>query len=217
MNHGTRVVPRLRGQWSTAERPVAAVIATVVLALLVAACGGRGSSSSSGSPSSTGSGGSSNAGGSTSSPSAVGFSRCMRSHGVPNYPDPDINGVLPKTDPQRLGVSTSQFQAAQQACPHLLPTTGSFQQQARQCIMAPAACPPALMQQIETAERQFARCMRSHGLPKFPDPTIDSQGRPVFAWSISKTGMDPDSSQFAPKEDECGRLTGSPEPRAISP
>jgi hypothetical protein len=39
--------------------------------------------SSGGSTSSTGSGDS------ASSPSAVGFSHCMREHGVPNYPDPD--------------------------------------------------------------------------------------------------------------------------------
>lgn len=64
---------------------VAAIIATTVLAQLAAACGGGSSPSST---SSTGSGGSSNAGGSTSSPSAVGYSRCIRSHGVPNWLDP---------------------------------------------------------------------------------------------------------------------------------
>ena len=30
-------------------------------------------------------------------PSAVAYSRCMRSHGVPDFPDPDSNGQLPKT------------------------------------------------------------------------------------------------------------------------
>ena len=75
--------------------PVAAVIATASLALLVAACGG--------SASATGSGGASNAGGSPSSLSAVGYSHCMRSHGVPNFPDPDSSGQLPKGDAQHLG------------------------------------------------------------------------------------------------------------------
>jgi hypothetical protein len=103
-----------------AARTAPALIAVVVLALL-AACGG--------SPSSNGSGGSTNSGGSTTSRStssqAVAYAHCMRSHAVPNYPDP-VSGQtlpdgLPKVGPQQLGVSSSQFQAAQQACHRLLP------------------------------------------------------------------------------------------------
>jgi hypothetical protein len=80
MNDSTRVMRRPRRAWPPTARTVAAIIATAALALLAAAC-------SSG-PSSTGSGGSPNAGGSASSPSAVSYSHCMRSHGVPNWPDP---------------------------------------------------------------------------------------------------------------------------------
>ena len=76
------------------------------LALLAAACGG--------SPSSTGPGGSSNAGGPASSQAAsskaVAFSHCMRSHGVPAFPDPTRRGGVPKVTPQQVGVSNSQFQ-----------------------------------------------------------------------------------------------------------
>jgi Secretory lipase len=46
----------------------------------------------------------------------------MRSHGVPDYPDPDSSGQLPKPSPAnetQLGVSDSQFNAAQAACQHL--------------------------------------------------------------------------------------------------
>ncbi len=211
MNDSTRVIRRPRRTWPRTARTVAAVIATAVLVVPAAACSG-------GSPSSTGSDGSPNAAGSTSSPSAVAYSACMRSHGVPNFPDPTSSGQLPKADAQRFGVSTSQLQAAQRACQHLLPNTGSLEQQTVQC-MSSGNCPPALVQQILTAERKFARCMRSHGLPKWPDPTIDSEGRPVFAISISKDlgGVDPHSAQISSKEDECGRLTGSPEPRQVNP
>ena len=45
-------------------------------------------------------------------------------HGVPNYPDPDSSGQLPKPDAHHLGVSSTQLQATQQACQHLLPNTG---------------------------------------------------------------------------------------------
>jgi hypothetical protein len=75
----------------------ATAVTTVVLVLLAAAC--------SDGPSSTGSGGSS-AGGSAGSPSAIAYSSCMRSQGVPNYPDPDSSGQLPKGDAQHYGVST---------------------------------------------------------------------------------------------------------------
>ena len=94
----------------------AAIIATVVLVLLAAACDG--------SPSSIGPGGSTNAGASANSPSAVAYSQCMRSNGVPNYPDPPSNGQVPKASAQQLGVSSSQLQAAQTACQHLYPNNG---------------------------------------------------------------------------------------------
>ena len=133
-------------------RPVAGVIATAILALLAAACS---------SPSSIGSGGAPTAGGSADTTSAVGFSRCMRSHGVPNYPDPGSRNTmpdgLPKVSPQQLGVATSQFQAAQTSCGHLLPNGGRVAQPASQQLLSDGL--------------KFARCMRSHGVPNWPDPT----------------------------------------------
>ena len=133
----------------------------------------------------------------------------MRSHGVPNFPDPQSNGQLPKTSAQQLGVSTSQLQAAQRACQPMLPTGGSFQQQAQQCFLT-GDCPPALLQQILTAAGKFARCMRSHGVPNWPDPTIDSQGRPAF--DVGNVGIDPHSPPIVDKEVECDRLTGGAVP-----
>jgi hypothetical protein len=176
----------------------------VAMALLAAAC-------SSGSSSVAGSGGPSNAG-SWSSPSAVAFSACMRSQGVPNYPDPDSSGQLPKTSAQLLGVSTSQYDAAQQACRHLLLTGGSLQQREEQCIENGGPCPPALLQQMLTADRKFAQCMRSHGWPNFPDPTPQSDG-PVF--DITAAGISDAEShthQFESKLDVCERLVGGNAP-----
>ena len=179
--------------------PPAGVILIAVLALLAAACGG--------SPSAAGPGGSSSQGRSSSSRSAVGYSACMRSHGVLSFPDPDSSGHLPKADPQQLGVSASQLEAAQRDCQHVLPNTGaSFRQQTQQCFLADA-CPPALVEQILTVQRRYARCIRSHGVPNWPDPTIDSQGRPYF--DVSKAGVSSQythSSAFASKDRECERL-----------
>jgi hypothetical protein len=195
--------PRRRGL------PVGTVLVTAALGL-VTACSG----------SSPSSGGSWDAGGSTSSPSAVGYSHCMRGHGVPNFPDPDSSGNLPKGDAQHFGVSSSQLQAARQACQQLLPNNaGAINADSIQQCMSAGDCPQALVQQVLNEERSFARCMRSHGVPNWPDPAIDSQGRPVFVISISKLGFDPYSRQVWAKGNRCSPLMpGLPGlPAAVSP
>jgi hypothetical protein len=175
------------GPWRlTLRRPrppvarAAAAIAAAALALLTAACGS--------SPSSTGPGGSSNAGGPASSQAAssqaVAFSHCMRSHGVPAFPDPTRRGGVPKVTPQQVGVSTSQLQAAQRACAQLLQPT------------------QAQVPQITRGMLDFARCMRSHGVPNWPDPTTDSNGQPIF----NIPGINPDSPRVSNTADECTHL-----------
>jgi hypothetical protein len=139
----------------------------------------------------------------------------MRSHGVPNYPDPDSSGQLPKTGAQLLGVSAARYQAAQQGCRRLLPAGGSLQQQEAQC-MQNRDCPPALVQQMMTSDLRLARCMRSHGVPNFPDPTNGGPGGPVF--NISNVGISDSashSSQFEAKLTECGRLAGPNAPESF--
>ena len=95
---------------------------------------------------------------------AVRFAQCMRSHAVPNFPDP--------TSPQEFKLSLSPssagnarspaFQSAETACQHLLgggpPSQNAAERRAH--VVAGLA---------------FARCLRSHGLPNFPDPTSSGQ------------------------------------------
>jgi len=144
-------------------RTAAGIIAAAGLALLTAACGG--------SPSSTGSGGSSDAGGAANQ-REVAYSHCMRSHGVPNFPDPSGSGSggVPKETAQQLGVSNSQLQAAQNACQHLLPNTGNIDDN------------PAALHQWWSQMLHFARCMHSRGVPNWPDPSPYPQDpvRPTF-------------------------------------
>ena len=104
------------------------------------------------------------------------------------------------------------LQTADQACQHLLPTGGSLQQQTQQCLLY-GDCPQASVQQLMTVERQYAQCLRSHGIPNWPDPTVGAKGRPVF--DLSGAGIDPQSanlSQFRSKQDECQRLIGGSVP-----
>ena len=209
MNDNTRAMCRPLRARPQPACTAAAIIAAAALALLAAACG------SGSSPSSAGPGGSPAAGGSAGSPSAVAYSACIRSHGVPAYPDPNGSGQLPKTDAQLLGVSASQYQAAQQACRRLLPTGGSIQQQDHQC-MQNSDCPPALVQQMMTADLKLARCMRSHGVPNFPDPTNGGSGGPVF--NITKAGISDAASHtqhFMAELNECGRVAGANAPESF--
>jgi hypothetical protein len=198
-------------------RSLAAIIATAALTLLTAACGGSpgshvaqvGSSTTQSSPSSAGSGGSSNTGGPTGTQSgnsqkALAFSQCMRSHGVPKFPDPSSSNEtpsgLPKVAAQELGVSSSQFQAAENACRQLLPNGGQATQSASQ----------------QTLSRllDFARCMRSHEVTNWPDPipvsTQAPPGAPPYTFDLNGLqGLDTRSfsPQITTAMNECFRLT----------
>jgi hypothetical protein len=104
------------------------------------------------------------------SPSADGstgllaYSSCMRSHGVPNFPDPASSGGIPKETGQQLGVSDSQLQAAQNACQHLIPPGESLSGQQIQTITA----------QQQQYYLKAAACMRSHGITNFPEPVFQN-------------------------------------------
>ncbi len=172
--------PGMRPPWIRRARAAAAITAMAAAALLAAACGG--------SPSSTGAGGSPNAGGSANSTSAVAYASCMRSHGVPDYPDPDSSGQLPKiAAASQVGVSDSRLTAAQGACQALWPYQAPTQAQQRQQL---------------TDDLKFAQCMRSHGVPNFPDPTAEPSG-PRFLISVSRDGFDPHSPQILAKARAC--------------
>jgi hypothetical protein len=163
------------------------LIAAASVALLTAAC--------SGSVSSTGSSGSANS-------QLVAYSQCMRSNGLPSFPD-SAGAVPPKVTAQELGVSSARLQAAQQACQHLLPAAGGSltASSLQQCYLA-GVCPQALVQQALSAGREFAQCMRSHGAPDWPDPTLDAQGRPLFNINVPR----PPPPQISTAGDECTRL-----------
>jgi hypothetical protein len=189
MNHSTRVMRRPRRARPRPAHTAAAMIATAALALLAAAC--------SHSPSSAGPGGSPNAGGSANSTSAVAFSHCMRSHGVPNFPDPNSSGVLPKSQMAQLMAGSPMFPAAHRACEHLLPNGGQPTQ--------------AQVQQAWNDMRNFARCMRSHGVPNWPDPAPTSQQdqRPFFHLPDS---IDPNAPQITTKIRACQHVVHANNP-----
>jgi hypothetical protein len=173
--------PGPRPPWPRRAR-VAAASTVMAAALLTAAC--------SGSPSPTGSGGSPSAGGSASS-HLLAYSRCVRSHGVPNFPDPDSSGQIPKEAVVRAlrEVSDSRAKAATNACANLAPAG-----------LGPAQAP------ITAQEQQYylraAACMRSHGFTTFPDP-IFSNGTVNFP---IPSNIDSNSTRFTQARQTCERL-----------
>jgi len=168
-----------RRPWPRLARP-AAVITVMAAALLAAACGG--------SPSSTGSGGSPNAGGSANS-QALAYSRCVRSHGVPDFPDPGSNGQIPKEAVVRAlrGLSDSRAMAATNACANLNPAGQGG---------------PTLTAQEQQDYLKAAACMRSHGITSFPDPTFPG-GRVNLS---IPSGIDTKSREFTQAAHTCTKL-----------
>jgi len=67
-------------------------------------------------------------------------------------------------------------------------------------------CPRDVVRQVLNQELSFAHCMRARGVPSWPQPTIDSRGRPVFAVSIAKDGFNPYSAPIWAKTNKCSHL-----------
>jgi hypothetical protein len=132
------------------------LLAAVAVAVITVGCGG-------GSPSSASLSGAAAQAKGGPGEAAYQFSACMRNHGVSNFPDPKVktsaNGVS-----VAIGINPSisgqpAFKTAQAACQHILPKPGS----------GPDGNPAQRRARTE-AFIAFARCLRSHGFPNFPDP-----------------------------------------------
>jgi hypothetical protein len=113
----------------------------IVLSLLASACGGA----SPPKPGSTG----------TTDTQAVKFAQCMRSNGVTNWPDPSRSGRAPSLN--QIDANSPAFERAYAACRKDAPSGQPG---------GPAA-PTAVQLRFALT---FARCMRTHGFPQFPDP-----------------------------------------------
>jgi hypothetical protein len=120
---------------------------------------------------------------------AVAFAHCMRSSGVPNWPDPESSGVFDKSKltAQQLGAGSARVESAQHACQHLLPNGGR----------GPDA---AQLQQVKEQGLQFAHCIRAHGVPRFPDPGSDGR-----IPDPSTVGINQGSPKFESANRACGR------------
>ena len=126
------------------------------------------------------------------------FAACMRSHGVPSFPDPIApggaraggvssflgNGPNPNSSPRYRGAS-----AACRKCAVAEPVT-------------PAGAALVLAEQL-----RYASCMRAHGEPEYPDPSASG------GFTIPKS-IDENSMAFLASASRCRSLlpgaTGPP-------
>jgi hypothetical protein len=149
--------------------------------LLAAACGG---------------GGSATAGkGSTGYQKAIAYAQCMRSHGVPSFPDPDTQGQFPPLQIGRNGVTQQAVQSAKNACRQLQPAGGAGTSQQQEGKLTQAL--------------DFSRCMRAHGVPDFPDPSTSNGG---IGYNLS--GVDTNAPQYQSAQETCRSRSGKGQPSA---
>jgi hypothetical protein len=116
------------------------------------------------------------------------FAACMRSHGVPNFPDPTAGGGGISIGPgSGINPDSPQFQSAERTCQRLLP--------------AGKRASPADQAKMRDQLLKFSACMRSHGVPNFPDPQFSAGGARVKIGGGS--GINPNSPQFKQAQREC--------------
>jgi len=150
---------------SRAAAALPAAAAVILTTTMIGACGSH-------SPSSSGSSGRpvSNPSQAQAQQEGVSFARCMRSHGVPSFPDPTPNGGGFNLATPGIKPSSPAFKAAQTACQDLLPVKH-----------VPSEPPSA---QAYARLVHWAKCMRAHGISGLPDPKPDPPPAPGSSGTV---------------------------------
>jgi hypothetical protein len=142
------------------------------------------------------------------------LAECMRSHGVPDFPDPSSGGGSSiqqspnggthsiTVDGHQLNVSGPAFQKAMQTCQRLQPQG-----------------PPisgAQLAKLQKGALRMAQCMRSHGVTNFPDPQVGTGpgGHGISMRLGAKggggSGINPQAPAFQAAQKICMPLIGGP-------
>jgi hypothetical protein len=167
-----------RRTWSRAGA-LAAVLASMTL--LAAACGG-----------------SSTTGSTTAqlptlqsiTSKALAYARCMRSHGITNFPDPTVQDSA-----HEKGVGFS-LPGSIQNSPQYASAAKTCRKQTSFGVMS-----PAVRQAIMTDGVKFAACMRSHGITNYPDPVQHANN--IQLGPGPNSSIDTSSAQFKAAQKAC--------------
>lgn len=170
------------------------------IGLLAAACGvgskdpGAASVGSSTATTVTSSGSSgSGSSGEASQSQQLQLAQCMRSHGVPNFPDPSPGGgQLNAISAAGINTQSPTYQAAEHACEKYTPA---------------ANMTPAQSAAENTKGLEFSKCMRSHGVPNFPDPITGPTGGQAI--NLRGSGIDQNSPTYQAANQACQSIIPS--------
>jgi hypothetical protein len=122
------------------------------------------------------------------------FASCMRSHGVPNFPDPSSGHSIQISPGSGVDPASPAFQSAQGVCKKLLPGGGPGR-------------PPAPSASDTRAALAWAQCVRKHGVPTFPDPSTTANAGLIFRGVVFPVGpsFNLQSPAFEQAQAACGR------------
>ena len=100
--------------------------------------------------------------------SALAYASCMRSHGVPDFPDPNGQGEFQLRPVKVENGRTTSVE-------DLIPSSPAFQRAEQACGRFGSGGKPVTAAQEAQAFRQelaAAVCMRANGVPGYPDPKL---------------------------------------------
>jgi hypothetical protein len=123
---------------------------------------------------------------------ALAYSRCMRSHGVPKFPDPSSGGGIGIREGDGVDPGSPQFKAADQTCASLRPG---------------ANLSPAMQGKMRAANLKYAQCVRSHGIADYPDPKANGG---IQIQITPGSDLNPSSPAFQAADRACKHLQIQP-------
>jgi len=175
---------RCRQRQSRLLRAGVLAAAATVIALLATACSGSSSTSSGTGLMSL----------SSLTDQALAYAKCMRSHGITNFPDPTVQDNAHGKGvgfnmPSGVDPHSAQFTSASKLC----------QQQTGFGHISPAQ-----LQAGMNAMLKYSECMRSHGIANFPDPQENSHQ--IGFSSTAMAGIDQNSPRFKTANKTCQPL-----------
>jgi hypothetical protein len=149
---------------------------------------------------------------------AAAFVACMRQNGVANFPDPLADGSIAVSPDDGVDVSADGFKNADKACKSLAPGGSQRGGAAGAPSVAPASSAPtkgAPKASSSSAASSgggdrfakataFVACMRSNGVPTFPDPGQDG------SLQITPDQVDITTPAFQAAEKACKKLMPPP-------
>ena len=170
-----------RGRRAAARRTALLTTGLIAATVLAAGCGTGSASRPAASP--------------NVAAQSLAFSKCMRAHGVPDFPDPGdtfsgaYNSIAGIAIPPTIDLQSPAFQAAQGSCRSLLAA-----------VFSPQGKPP-ITPSMKTALIDHAQCMRTHGVPSYPDPEFPATGGILI---FDAPGVSPGSPAFEHAASVCG-------------